>query len=485
MPDEDDLVGKLAPDDRAEMEFSMRCIGPDDAKYRKDSKALHDYLTAKAEWLMCAEFQRVLLETRVEFDQARPENLAEVVAALPKLSALNMSLLEGKLRHDQLAVLKEIGRYVSIETAALLHPGTTSYCILDTSRAYLFGQAYEKIIRPQIVKAIAKLNELARKSIDIMQVGRTHLQNTSPVLFGGMLAGYSARLAGRLERLDADFGNLKGKVSGIVGTGASIEMVVGKGRSIEYEHKVLEKLGLDPDYTATQIVQKESLADVGHGLTTIMHVLADFANDIRQMYSSAIGEVTSRENAESLGGSSADATKNNPVNWENIAGKAVVVESGMRILYDLIATDFQRDLRSSVEARYQPQAMMTQTYEAFTRLTKALEQLSINDDKMAANLEPVRAKPGDAMTSILRGAGWVHPEYGTGHEFVKHIGRTAIKEGASLVDVALRDEHFREVWETLGDEKQAILNGELEKYLGSAKDRAEINIQYASRVIGQ
>ena len=65
---------------------------------------------------------------------------------------------------------------------------------------------------------------------------------------------------------------------------------------------------------------------------------------------------------------SADPAKNNPINYENIAGTASVVESGMRILYEMIQTDLQRDLRGSKQARYQPQAMMTETYESFKKM---------------------------------------------------------------------------------------------------------------------
>ena len=49
-----------------------------------------------------------------------------------------------------------------------------------------------------------------------------------------------------------------------------------------------------------------------------MRVLSDFADDIRKMYSSSIKEVMSLDSAARLGGSSADAAKDNPINWENI-----------------------------------------------------------------------------------------------------------------------------------------------------------------------
>jgi len=470
--------------DREEARQSLFNISPDDAKYHNASKKLQEYLSADAEWRACGKVQRVLLETRVEFDQAEQWNLDEVDEALEKISPLNMSLLEAHVtRHDQLAVIKEIGMFVSEETEALLHPGTTSYDILDTVRSYLFKNAWNQVIRPEVIKSVGKLCELAEKSMHILQVGRTHLQDTSPVPFGVTLTKYAMRLYERLKRCDLYFDDLRGKISGIVGTGASIEMVIGRDKSLEFEKAVLEKLGLEPDYAATQVVQKERLADVGHGLTTLMLVLKDFANDIRILYSSAIQEVTSRANAERLGGSSADATKNNPINYENVAGKVTVVESGMRVLYEMIHSDLQRDLRSSVMARYQPQQMMVQTYEAFTRLNRCLPQLSINEDKMAENLMPVRRNPSEAMTAILRGEQWVHSEYGIGHNFVKEMGKRAKKQGKPLLEVCEKDPEFNELYDTLDQTKKDILNGNLEQYTGHSVQEANHYIGFLKQFV--
>ena len=485
MADNLDLVSKLSEEERLLQKHSLDCISPDDAKYGKASTKLKKYLSAAAEWKTCAYVQKVLLETRVEFGQAEQTNLEEVNVALEKVDPLNMALLEGEVtRHDQLAVIEEIGRFVSPETKALLHPGTTSYDILDTARSYLFKEAWNNVIRPEVVSTLEKLCDLSERSMDILQTGRTHLQDTSPVLFGSMIAGYAARITDRLEKCDASFEDLRGKVSGMVGTGASIDMVIGEGKSIEFEISVLKKLGLKPDYTATQVVQKERVADVGHGITTLMHVLGDFANDIRILYSSAINEVTSRDNVERLGGSSADATKNNPINYENIVGTSSVVESGMRVLYGIIQTDLQRDLRGSKQARYQPQAMMAETYESFLRMNKALGQLSINEDVIAKNLERVRKNPSEAMTAILRGEKWIHSEYGVGHDFVKEMGKRAKREGRPLLKECFEDSEFRMLYSRqLTENKRAILEGELENYVGSSRTRAQQNLKYVKSVI--
>ncbi|MGV8150861.1 MAG: lyase family protein [Candidatus Woesearchaeota archaeon] len=488
------LVSKLSEEDKSDLKLRLRNISPDDGKYFKSANPLRNYLTPEAEWNACILVQKTLLETRIQFDhicdstrgnsKSTINHLLEFEEAEKKIDILNISLLEDhpSIRHDQLSVLHEIGRNSSEDLESLLHPGTTSYDILDTARSYLFKKAWKEVIRPEIVSTITALAGLSERSKEILQVGRTHLQNTSPVTVGLDFSRYSARLSNRVNLLDNYFDDLRGKISGIVGTGASIDMVIGEGTSILFEKRVLEKLEkvggikLKPDYTATQVVQKERLADVGHGLTTLMYVLADFAEDVRKYYSSAIGEMTSRDNAERLGGSSADAMKNNPIDYENISGKAAIVESGMRILYEMIETDFHRDLRSSVQARYQPQSMMTQVYESILRLNKALKQLSLNEDKIAENLAPIRDNPSEALVAILRGEAWKHPVYGVGHDFVKEMGKRAKKQKKNLLEVCFMDDKFAELYANLSENKQKILSGELEKYLGSTQQRIEINL---------
>ena len=483
-----DLVSKLSDERQIIERFRLRCLSPDDGKYGDTSENLIEYLSPEAEWKECANLHKVLLETRMEFGEAEQWNVDEVKKALEKIDPLNMALMEktspeeGGTRHDQLAVIEEIGRYISLETKALLHPGTTSYDIIDTIRPYLFKKAWKEKIRPIIISDVEKLCDLGERSISLIQVGRTHLQDTSPVTFGGVLASYAARIAKRVERLDLYFNDLKGKISGIVGTGAGIEMVIGKGKAMEFEKAVLKKLGLKPDYTSTQIVQKEGLSDVGHGFVSLMHVHADFADDIRKMYSSSIKEVTSRSNSARLGGSSSDAGKDNPIDLENIGGTEPIVESGMRLLYFMIQSDFQRDLKNSKPASYQPQLMMAEVYETFVRLNKILPDLSVNEDRLAQNLLYVRNSPSDAMGNILKGEKFLHPVHGDPHTFVKEVGKKSKKSGRKLLDVALEDIEFARAYENLSEDKRAILGGKLELYIGDAIKRAEMNIDYAKSV---
>jgi len=275
---------------------------------------------------------------------------------------------------------------------------------------------------------------------------------------------------------------LRGKVSGIVGTGASIECVIGDGKALEFQKKVLHTLHLDPDYTATQIVQKELLCDVGNSVVTLMSVLGNFADDMRLLYSSAIGEITDLDAAARLKGSSAGAGKNNPIHWENIAGKVAVVESGMRVLYEMMRTNFQRDLRNSVQARYQPGMMMAEMYESFCRASKALDKLYLNKKACARNLKPYRRIPDEPAVAITRAHGYVHPEFGVGHSAVAEFVKIAKKDKRRLIDVALEDAHFEDFYNKLPEKEQKILQGGLELYLGPSRDVARENIVFARSI---
>jgi len=479
-----DLISSLSKEELSERRFSTLCISPDDAKYYSTSKKLRRFLSAEAEWRECANIQYVLLDTRKEFGKAEQWHVDEVFSALDKIDPLNMTLLEEKItKHDQLAVIEEIGRYVSLETKALLHPGTTSYDIVDTARSSLIKKCWFDVMRPVIVESIEMLCVKAEKLYEIMRAGRTHIQATSPVSFGATFAGYALRLAERVKLCDMFASDLRGKISGIVGTGASIEMVIGEGLSLEFENKVLDKLGLKPDTTATQVVQKERLADFGHSLTILIHVLGDLANDMRLLYSTEINEIGSLDSSSRLGGSSADATKDNPINWENIAGTPSIVEGGMRTLYEMIDTDLERDLRSSKQARYQPKQMMAEVYESFVRFGKAIKDLFIREDSVTLNLQKVRDNPGDAMTSILRGERWTHSVYGVGHNFVKEIGKRAKHEKPKLLDVALEDSEFSALYSRLSENKQEILSGKLELYIGHSLERAKENVANARTIL--
>ena len=79
---------------------------------------------------------------------------------------------------------------------------------------------------------------------------------------------------------------------------------------------------------------------------------------------------------------------------------------------------------------------------------------------------------------------WIHPTYGVGHNFVKEMGRKAKKEKRGLLEVALEDDKFEKLFDSLSLDRKAILEGTLENYVGSVLERAQKNLKYARYVIG-
>lgn len=477
-----DFISKISKEQKIILKHKMQSISPDDWRYSQED--LKEYLTQFAELKAAAIVQRALLETRIEFGKAQISDLKEFDKALEKFDPRNVVLIEKNItKHDQLAVIEELWRYLPKEVKAKLHPWTTSYDIVDTARAYLLKKVFKEKLSPLLKETIKKLVNIAIENKDIIQVWRTHIQDTSPIIFWTLLSNTAKNLADRYNLTKQAFNNLKWKVSWIVWTWASIEMVIWKGKSEEFEKKVLEKLDLKSDTTATQIVQKYNLADLGHNLVMIMHIIWGFANDMRLLYSTAISEVTSLDAKKRLWGSSADASKNNPINYENIAWKIAIVESGMRILYELCQTDLQRDLRGSIQARYQPQAMISQVYESLKRLNKELEQLSVITENIWKNLEKIRKNPSEALVAILRWESWTHSKYWVWHSFVKQMAKIAKENKKNLIEVCLEDQEFKQMFENLSQDKKDILNWMLEKYIWHSKKRLEDNCKYVLELI--
>ena len=58
-----------------------------------------------------------------------------------------------------------------------------------------------------------------------------------------------------------------------------------------------------------------------------------------------------------------------------------------------------------------------------------------------------------------------------------------LEEGRKLLEVSLEDSEFRILYDSLQKNKRDILNGKLENYLGSTKERIQYNIAYARGII--
>jgi adenylosuccinate lyase len=480
-------VGNLSPEQLQEERFAMRSMSVYDGKYRKKIAPLMDCLSEEAyDWRAIAEVQHAMIKTQHEFGIVGEEIVEDSRQALKKFDPVNAKYIEANVtNHDIVAVILDLSRHCELETPTHYHKGTTSYDALDTGRAALLKKVYKQFFRPAACDLMKEFTRISKHAEDenLIRVGRTHLQDTSPVPFAMVFASYGRQVAENIEELDYFFSKLKGKISGMTGTGAGVEKAT-KVNQFDYEKMLLEKLDLIPDMTATQVTNKSVLASIGHGMTNLTYTIVDFANDVRIYYSSAIKEMTTSDNAASLGLSSTSAAKNNPINFENVVGTARLVEGGMGILYQTKISNIDRDLCNSKPLREEPRSMICKTYEAVTRLTGRLKKLALIKDNIEKNLTEYRRLPDEAMVCILKGEEFTHSKYGLPHSFVKEMAKSVKTDKTKkLIDQCLKDDEFKTCYENMSNENQRILQGEVELYIGNAYERARINRDFIEGIM--
>ena len=146
--------------------------------------------------------------------------------------------------------------------------------------------------------------------------------------------------------------NLRGMFSGAVGVHSALALRWPNDPTL-IEVLVLTRLGLQPGdgCVSTQIVQPEYLTDFGHALTSTFSVLANLADDYRNLMRSEIEEV--REDLDTYqAGSSTMPHKINPKNFENVKSLWKEFAPRMTTVYFDQISEHQRDLTNSASTRF-------------------------------------------------------------------------------------------------------------------------------------
>jgi fumarate hydratase, class II len=205
----------------------------------------------------------------------------------------------------------------------LVHPnddvnkGQSSNDVFPTAMSVAAVQALRREVIPQVTALRDALAAKASAFRDIVKIGRTHLQDATPLTLGQEFSGYAAQLTHGLAHLDSVLPHLAELALGgtAVGTGLNAHP--------EYAVRVAAKLTELSGETFTTAPNKfEALAAndalvFAHGaLKTLAASLMKIANDVRWLASgprSGIGEITIPENEP---GSSIMPGKVNPTQCE-------------------------------------------------------------------------------------------------------------------------------------------------------------------------
>jgi len=329
-------------------------ISPLDHRYSLSEESLFNalvpWISEEASVKACvkAEIALVLahLKTRSQLTSAIKEELEK---AGSDVDPLEIYREEEKTRHNIRALVNVLKKKLPAPYVHLVHLGATSVDILDTSLSYRVRGVTQDVLLPELKKLGLLLCDFSEREAGTPQVGRTHGQHAVPVTLGFSMAEYVSRLGKSILEIERLGKNLRGKLSGAVGAYNATAMIVKDPE--ELERLYLAELGLEPSEYSTQLVEPEYLLRLLLEFNTAFGIIANLADDLRNLQRSEIGEL--REGfAEEQVGSSTMPQKRNPWNSEHVKSlwKAFMPRA-LTFFMDQIS-EHQRDLSNSASQRF-------------------------------------------------------------------------------------------------------------------------------------
>lgn len=305
-----------------------------------------------------------------------PKDAPAKIRAKAGFDVARIDEIEQEVKHDVIAFLTSVAEHVG-EESRFIHQGLTSSDILDTALAVQLTQAADLLIAA-LEKVLAALHKQAEAYKHTVCVGRSHGIHAEPTTFGLKMAGFYAEFSRNLARLKQARAEIAvGALSGAVGTYMTVDPYV--------EQYVCQKLGLQPETVATQVIPRDRHAAFFSCLGLIASSMERFAVEVRHLQRSEVREVF-----EAFGkgqkGSSAMPHKKNPILSENLTGLARMVRAFVAPAMENVALWHERDIsHSSVERMAAPDATITLHF-ALHRLAGLVEGLVVDSARMEENL---------------------------------------------------------------------------------------------------
>ena len=413
-------------------------ISPLDHRYSLSNPELFSRLSAilgeEASLRYCLRVEIALLKVLLRRDPSRAAGAgseARLDAAAAEVTPEEVYAEEAKTQHNVRALVNVLKRHLPEAVRSLVHLGATSVDILDTAAAMRFRDAVQQVVLPILLDLEDELIRRTREESETPQIGRTHGQHAVPLTFGFAMAEYVARLGKSLGRLHEKAAGLRGKLAGAVGAYNATSLLVKDPEELEREF--CASLGLEPSEHSTQLVEPEYLLGLLLELNTAFGIIANLADDLRNLQRSEIGEVREEFTATQVG-SSTMPQKRNPWNSEHVKSLWKAFSPRVMTFFMDQISEHQRDLTNSASSRFIAE-YVAGFASAAERMRSVMRSLVVDRRRMAENL----SRTGDLIFSepvyILTALGG-DPE---AHERVRAATVKAEHTGARLSDVLRQD----------------------------------------------
>ncbi len=319
----------------------------------------------------------------------------------------------------------------------LVHPNDdvnrsqSSNDVFPTAMHVAAVDAIERRLLPAIAKLRATLAQKAKDFDDIVKIGRTHLQDATPLTLGQEFSGYAAQLTHGEAHVRAALPHLRELALGGTAVGTGLNAPKGYAEGVAKE--ISRVTGLE---FVTAPNKFEAMASVdalvhSHGaLKTLAASLNKIANDVRWLASgprSGIGELSIPENEP---GSSIMPGKVNPTQSEAVTMLAAqVFGNDVAINIGGASGNFELNV-------FRP--MVAHNFLQSVRLL-ADGMVSFNDH-CAVGIEPNRERINELVQRSLMLVTALNTHIG--YDKAAFIAKKAHKEGTSLREAAIASGHL-------------------------------------------
>ena len=332
-----------------------------------------------------------------------------------------------------------------------VHFACTSEDINNLSYALMLNEARNRVLLPKLDALIAKLREMAHAHAALPMLARTHGQTASPTTVGKELANVVARLQRQRDVLAAL--PMPGKINGAVGNYNAHAAAYPDIDWPAFSRKFVQSLGLDWQPYTTQIEPHDGIAESCDAQRRIDTICIDLCRDIWGYIS--LGYFKQSVKAGEVG-SSTMPHKVNPIDFENAEGNFGIANALLEhFAAKLPISRWQRDLTDSTVLRALGTAF-GHALVGFDALLRGLDKLSVNPERLAADLDAAWEVLAEAVQTVMRRHGLPNP-----YEQLK-----ALTRGHGIDEASMRA--FITGLELPADAKQRLLEMTPGSYTGLA-----------------
>lgn len=326
-----------------------------------------------ARWL---EVEILAVEARVRLGEVPVEDLSEIKEKAT-FDVARIAEIEEIRHHDVVAFVENVRENIG-EAGRHIHFGMTSSDVLDTATAVALRDAGDLLVEG-VGRLTQTIREKALEHRDTLMAGRTHGVHAEPTTFGLKLANWAFELSRDRDRLRrARDGVAVGKLSGAVGSYAQL--------SPDVESYVCDRLGLQPEDSATQVVSRDRHAEFLGAIATTGASLERFAQEIRHLQRTEVREAE-EPFAEGQKGSSAMPHKRNPIICERICGLARLLRAYAMTGYENVALWHERDISHSSVERVTFADSCTLLDYMIEKMRWVVDGLRVFPERMSQNLD--------------------------------------------------------------------------------------------------